>query len=96
MRESKIERTLRDAVRAAGGECIKINSPGSAGFPDRMILLNGRVLFAELKRPGKGLDALQVYWQSRLRGLGHEAVKVDYLAQIPALIDRLRQEEILS
>lgn len=85
-RESKIERALRDRVRKAGGLCIKITSPGSAGFPDRLILLNGHVIFAEIKRPGRGLDPLQAYWQSELRRQGCICIKLDHVDQIREVI----------
>ena len=49
MREHEIERKLVDAVKAKGGICWKFVSPGTAGVPDRIILMpNGRIAFVEL------------------------------------------------
>ena len=50
--EKVIERKLRDGVKKLGGgaQCLKFESPGTSGVPDRMILLpGGRVVFVALK-----------------------------------------------
>ena len=54
MREKAIELQLTRTVKAAGGMCPKLVSPGTDGMPDRMILLPaGRIGFVEVKAPGK-------------------------------------------
>ena len=54
MRENEIERYLKKRVETEGGKCWKWVSPGRRGVPDRMVLLpGGRLLFVELKAPGK-------------------------------------------
>ena len=50
MREKQIEQKLAKAVRAAGGICPKLVSPGFDGMPDRMVLLPGcHICFVEVK-----------------------------------------------
>ena len=39
MREKQIEQRLVKAVKARGGLCPKLVSPGTDGMPDRMVLL---------------------------------------------------------
>ena len=71
--EKVIERKLRDGVKKLGGgaQCLKFESPGTSGVPDRMILLpGGRVVFVELKQVGKQERMRQTYVQSQMRRLG--------------------------
>ena len=52
MREKHIEQCLVRDVKASGGICLKLVSPGTDGMPDRMILLPGcRIGFVEVKAP---------------------------------------------
>ena len=65
-----MESALVDAVAAAGGLCLKFVSPGHAGVPDRIILLNGAVHFVEVKRPNETLRKLQTRCADLLRRHG--------------------------
>ena len=61
MREKQTEQRLVKAVKAAGGICPKLVSPGTDGMPDRMVLLpGGRIGFVEVKTPGQKPRPLQV------------------------------------
>lgn len=71
--EKVIERKLRDGVKKLGdgAQCLKFESPGTSGVPDRMILLpGGCVVFVELKQVGKQERMRQTYVQSQMRRLG--------------------------
>lgn len=73
MRESAVERVLQKSIKQQGGWCLKFVSPGTAGVPDRICLLPGRVLaFVELKAPGKHVrdGGLQEFWGRELQMLG--------------------------
>ncbi len=50
---TNIEQALKRSVEAAGGICWKLVSPGTAGVPDRICIHRGRVIFVELKAPGR-------------------------------------------
>lgn len=79
MRESTIERRVRDKVRQAGGLCLKWVSPGYSGVPDRIIILpGGRILFAEFKRPDlkDGRTPRQKRVAEILTGLGCTVLRV--------------------
>lgn len=88
--EKELEKKLVDAIKAAGGLCLKWISPGTTGLPDRIIMLPGaRVAFAELKRPkGSKVGPLQKYWQRILTRLGFRHYYIFTEAELRAtLID---------
>ena len=54
MREKSIEQKLVKEVSSQGGLCWKFTSPGTAGVPDRLVLLPyGKTGFIEVKAPAK-------------------------------------------
>ena len=87
MREKTIERDLVRAVKARGGVCPKLVSPGTDGMPDRMVLLpGGHIGFVEVKAPGQKPRPLQVRRHDRLRALGFKVYVLDDADQIPGII----------
>ena len=80
MREKHIEQALTRAVTAAGGKCYKFVSPGTAGVPDRLIIL------AECKAPGKHLRPLQQHRADEIKALGIPVYEVDSIECIPEVI----------
>jgi len=74
-REATVEEHLRERVERAGGWCVKLNAMMYKGIPDRLVILpNGVLFFAELKRPRGGVwSTLQQWWHSRLNRHGHDA-----------------------
>ncbi len=94
MREQRIEQKLVKAVKAAGGLCLKFVSPGTAGVPDRIVLLpEGRLGFVEVKAPGKVPRPLQAARHAQLRKLGFEVYVLDDPAQIPGILKSLEKQE---
>lgn len=87
MREKQIEHTLVMAVKAAGGMCPKLVSPGTDGMPDRMILLpKGHIGFVEVKAPGKKPRPLQERRHKQMRELGFKVFILDGREQIPEIL----------
>ena len=88
MLEKAIENKLRKGIKAIGGLCLKWESPGFTGVPDRMMLLpGGRVLFAETKAPGKKERKRQEYVHKQLRDLGFTVyATVDSEAKVQGII----------
>ena len=87
MREKQIEHALVMAVKAAGGMCPKLVSPGTDGMPDRMILLpKGHIGFVEVKVPGKKPRPLQERRHKQLRELGFKVFILDGREQIPEIL----------
>lgn len=90
MREKQIEHTLVMAVKAAGGMCPKLVSPGTDGMPDRMILLpKGHIGFVEVKAPGKKPRPLQERRHKQLRELGFKVFILDGREQIPEILEEV-------
>lgn len=87
MLEKTIEGKLRDRIRGLGGLCLKFESPGYTGVPDRIILLpGGKVLFAETKQPGKKEGPRQRLVHRIFRGLGFTVFEtVDSVEKIEAI-----------
>ena len=91
MREKQIEEKLVKAVKAEGGICPKLVSPGTDGMPDRLVLLpKGRIGFAEVKAPGKKPRPLQERRHEELRALGFTVSVLDDPKQIPQIIKEVR------
>ena len=90
--EEEVEAYLRDKVRAVlHGKAYKWVSPGNNGVPDRMVCLpGGRVVFAELKAPGKQPRPEQAAKHRELRALGFLVEVLDSKAGVDAFIEDLR------
>lgn len=87
MRESGIEKRIKDIVEKQGGRCLKWVSPGFTGVPDRIIILpGGRIIFAEIKRPGEKPRPRQKRVAQILKGLGCEVVVLDDPDQMKEVI----------
>lgn len=93
MQEKTIESKLKKCVEAVGCRCLKFVSPGFTGVPDRIILLpGGKVMFAELKAPGKMERRRQEYVQGILRNMGFivfSSVNTD--AQILEIVKKCKE-----
>lgn len=90
MRERQIEQKLRNGVKAKGGLALKFVSPGTAGVPDRIVLVpGGRVYFVELKAPGKRLSPKQVKMATVLERLGHRVEVIDSMEKVKEFVEGL-------
>lgn len=91
MRENEIETKLVAAVKAVGGVCWKFTSPGTAGVPDRIILMpSGKIGFVEVKTPGKKPRSLQKVRIRTLQKLGFKVFVLDHSEQIGGIIDAIQ------
>ena len=71
MKESKIEARLKQQIGRLGGKCWKFVSPGTAGVPDRIIVLPmGHIAFVETKSTGDMERPQQQFRHQQLRRLG--------------------------
>jgi Holliday junction resolvase len=88
MLEKTIERQLVKAVKKMGGRAVKFVSPGCDGMPDRLVLLpKGRVVFVEVKAPGKKPRALQIARHEMLRDLGFSVYVLDSIEMIGDMLN---------
>ena len=94
--EKELEAQLVTAINRRGGWCPKWTSPGTAGVPDRIVLLpGGRILFVEMKRPkGSRVGALQEYWRDVLTRLGFENRIIYTESELHSLLAELDLEEV--
>jgi hypothetical protein len=89
MKESDIERYLVQRVNAMGGLCWKFTSPGTAGVPDRIVVMNGHTVFVEVKAPGEIPRPLQVKRFRQIDDKGGVMYWVDSNGQVDTLISVL-------
>ena len=89
MNERTIEPQLKKAIEASGGLCWKLVCPGTTGVPDRICLMRNRVVFVELKAPGKQPRPIQVRRMNQLRQQGFTALVVDSIDGIQEVLDAL-------
>ena len=78
MRESEIEKRLKNAVKMRDGLALKFVSPNFNGVPDRLLLLpEGKAAFAELKATGRKMRSLQIKRKRQLEALGFLVYCID-------------------
>lgn len=86
--EKVLERRLGQYCKDHGILYIKGKATGQKGFPDRMLIRNGKVLFLELKRKGCKPSPLQLNWLLKLRTQGVSAEWTDSYADAVEAIER--------
>lgn len=93
MRESFIEEKLIKAVKQKGGVCWKFTSPGTAGVPDRIVLMpKGHIAFVEVKAPNQKPRPLQLSRHRLLRRLGFQVYVLDALEDIDKIILEVKND----
>ena len=93
MLEKQIERELVAGVKRHGGLAVKFISPGMAGVPDRLVLLPGaKIVFVELKAPGRKLSPRQMKMAKRLEELGHFVRVIDSMEGIRTFLREVLDE----
>lgn len=70
VRENKVEKYLDSEVVKLGGITRKWVSPGRDGVPDRVVILNGKVWFVEVKTDDGKSSPTQEREQKRLMDAG--------------------------
>lgn len=95
MLESDLERRLVAHCLSRGLLTYKFTSPAHRGVPDRIICGGGKVLFLELKAPGKKIGRLQQREIERLRSAGLFANWADDLTSAKQIVHEVFDEESL-
>ena len=72
--ESTIQRKIIKRYEAEGYLVVKLSLTNKNGFPDLMMLKDGKALFVEVKRPGQKPRPLQEYRLKELRDAGFDAI----------------------
>ncbi|MEG0475484.1 MAG: VRR-NUC domain-containing protein [Carnobacterium sp.] len=85
--EKQVENHLIDRVNNLGGLAWKFTSPGNAGVPDRIVVLNNLICFVELKRPKGGkISDMQAWRIGQLINQGMKAYVIKNKEQVDELI----------
>jgi hypothetical protein len=71
--ESHIQDRIVKRYKAQGFIVVKIGLCNLNGFPDLMLLKDGKASFVEVKRPGQKPRPLQEYRLKELRDAGFDA-----------------------
>lgn len=71
--ESEIQRRIIRRYESMGYIVVKITLCNKNGFPDLMLLKDGKASFIEVKRPGEKPRPLQQYRLQELRDAGFTA-----------------------
>lgn len=90
MREASVEAYLVRKIKELGGLCKKWVCPGSSGEPDRIVILDGIVFFAELKRPGGRFSEVQKVRHEELRRCGAMVETISSKEDVDELIAFLK------
>jgi hypothetical protein len=86
-KEDTVEEELVRRVRALGGRCEKMSMKGRRGFFDRLVVLPGRVIFCECKRPVGGVfSPHQIQLHAAYKVLGAVTCVIRNSADIDALL----------
>ncbi len=86
MRESNVEEYLHQRAKDLGGDYRRVSWIGRNGANDDLILLPGRHIWIECKRPKKGATTAQAREHDRLRAAGCEVYVVSTKAEIDAIL----------
>lgn len=85
-RESDIERYLHRRVQDMGGDYRRVQWIGRRHAADDLILLQGRHMLVEVKRPGEKPRPGQEREHERLRAAGFEVHVVSTTAEVDAIL----------
>lgn len=87
LKETDIEKRLVSEVERRGGQCLKYFNPAKVGYPDRICLLPGGVLFwVEVKAPTKVPRSIQLIRMDQLASLGQKVHVVDTFDAVDRLM----------
>jgi hypothetical protein len=87
--ETKTEIDVVDYAESKGVLQLKLNVIGRKGWPDRLFMYKGKIIFIEFKRAGKSPRKLQEYVHEKIRSHWFEVYVVDHYQQGVDLIDQL-------
>lgn len=88
--ESNVEKYLKKEANKLGFLCFKFTS-GDNGVPDRIIVGNGQVVFAEVKAPGEKPRPDQVVMIKKINQRGVPAVYVDTRDEVDNLLEQIQK-----
>lgn len=91
VRENKVEKYLNDEVVNLGGITRKWVSPGRAGVPDRICIIQGAVWLVEVKTLAGRLSPGQIREHDRLIEVGANVCSVCGTEGVDLFIRKLKE-----
>ena len=85
--EKNIDKWTCDRAAFLGCVCLKLNVRGRVGWPDRLFLFRGKVLFIEFKRLGENPTLIQQYVHAEIRAHGVPVEVVDNVGDAGRILD---------
>jgi len=79
--EAHVEQAVAEYATSQGCLMLKLNVIGRIGWPDRLFLYQGRVLFVEFKRQGERPRKMQEYIHGLIRRHGFKVAVIDTITQ---------------
>lgn len=92
--EKRIEGHLCRRVKAVGGYAMKFTSPGLSGVPDRLVLIDGRAWFVEIKAPNGKASARQLAVHRKLERLGFPVRIINSKEQVDDFLEEVMPDEV--
>lgn len=95
MLEKEFESKMTDIVKSLGGLCVKFESPGNTGVPDRLVIgTHGNIYFVEMKRPSQSRTAAkQNYWKDKLTKHGCKSFIIHNEEELDKFLRLLKIDE---
>lgn len=89
--EKDVESYLKRKVKAQGGLSYKFVSPGQRGVPDQLILYQGQVMFAEIKKSDGALRPTQKVQIRKMQQHGASVFVIWSRADVDEMIKIMRR-----
>ena len=86
--EHAIEAYLQKQCEKQNILCKKFESPSTRGYPDRILIHHGTVVFVELKRPGEKPRKLQMYRIEELISHGANVEVADTRQKVDNILNK--------
>jgi len=90
--EKHVEARLVARVKAAGGISWKFVSVNNRGVSDRIVLIDGRTIYTELKRDGGKMTPLQKVFRQKVLDNGGEYALVEGMDGVDAFMKKLKAD----
>jgi len=74
MRESKLEKKVKDFAKTNGIRTFKMEGSSDAGKPDRLFIYKGRCCFIEFKGTNTVIQPKQIWYCNKLNRKGTPAI----------------------
>ena len=91
-KEAELEDMLVDKITNLGGIAWKFVSPGTVGVPDRIVMINGKLVFVEMKRPSKQMTEIQKWRRQQIEREGFDVMCLNSEEQVAEFVDRIIKE----